>query len=371
MPRAEDAPQTPNRGSRPAEEEAMPSAEDEPGPEAEDAGKDEWRGMPLVSGWGGGESAAPGHAEEGGQGAGSTGRAAPASGVETVTLRRGHEVCLRFEVADSGIGIAEDVQERLFRRYSQADAGTARSYGGTGLGLAISKHLVELMGGRMGVRSAPGAGSTFWFTASLGRGPTPQPQLLLPAGAAVVVAREPGLRGALVACADALGLRAAAGSAVSDALAAAAKTATPISALVYALDAPRERQALPAAGGGCERGDPSAAAAGNLHDGVGSFLAEVDAVREAAAAAAAAGDGKGAAGELRAVLVCPTSLLGQAAAYRWRRCPRAPVLSPLSTSLSAPHRLPSFPRRVSTDCLPARCICVDLEANLTFNKGSR
>jgi CheY-like chemotaxis protein len=76
-------------------------------------------------------------------------------------------VMIRFEVIDTGIGIAPDVAARLFRVFEQADNSTTRKYGGTGLGLSITQKLAQLMGGDANVDSAPGQGSTFWFTVRL------------------------------------------------------------------------------------------------------------------------------------------------------------------------------------------------------------
>ena len=74
-------------------------------------------------------------------------------------------VALRFEVEDTGTGIAPEDRERIFYSFELGDSSMTRRHGGAGLGLAISKRLVEAMGGRMGVDSEPGAGSCFWFTA--------------------------------------------------------------------------------------------------------------------------------------------------------------------------------------------------------------
>eukprot|EP01035_Chromulina_nebulosa_P005104 gene5105-biopygen4292 len=121
------------------------------------------------------------------------------------------EVMLRFSVKDTGVGMTPEQLERLFQPFVQADASTSRRYGGTGLGLAISHHLVGLMGGRIGVESTAGQGSTFRFDARFGllpaQPPQPDPQAgMLKAAKLLVVDDNASARKILVSMARALEL---------------------------------------------------------------------------------------------------------------------------------------------------------------------
>ena len=104
-----------------------------------------------------------------------TGNALKFTGQGEISVRAGlvaetdTDVVVRFSVKDTGIGIPVEKQERVFQKFTQADASTTRRYGGTGLGLAISKRLVELMGGDIGLASEEGRGSEFWFTVRLAK----------------------------------------------------------------------------------------------------------------------------------------------------------------------------------------------------------
>jgi CheY-like chemotaxis protein len=111
----------------------------------------------------------------------------------TLASETAQDVCIRFAVVDTGIGIPTDIQDRLFQAFTQGDGSTTRKYGGTGLGLAICKRLVEMMGGTIGVESAPGQGSTFWFTARLAKRPDLPPR---------VYAGLAGLHGLRVICVE-------------------------------------------------------------------------------------------------------------------------------------------------------------------------
>jgi signal transduction histidine kinase len=86
----------------------------------------------------------------------------PSGGHVVISTER-HDDAVRVSVADEGMGIAPEAQRRVFERFYRADPNHTRAPAGTGLGLYICRELVERMGGRIGLRSQPGSGSTFWF----------------------------------------------------------------------------------------------------------------------------------------------------------------------------------------------------------------
>ncbi|WP_157269185.1 CHASE3 domain-containing protein [Azohydromonas aeria] len=109
---------------------------------------------------------------------------------------------LRFEVADTGIGIAPHLLDGLFQPFTQGHVGTQRRYGGTGLGLSIAKQLVELMGGRIGAHSTLGLGSTFWFELPLERAAAGDVQQPVYAAQPPTAALQPRLAGLHVLTVD-------------------------------------------------------------------------------------------------------------------------------------------------------------------------
>ena len=101
------------------------------------------------------------------------------------------QICLRFDVCDTGPGIAKEAQQRLFQPFAQVDQQLSRRHGGTGLGLAVSRELVQRMNGAMGVESSPGKGATFWFTAVFGASQQTAPVRSLGRRALVVIEDRP------------------------------------------------------------------------------------------------------------------------------------------------------------------------------------
>ncbi len=115
-------------------------------------------------------------------------------------IHDGDRVRLRFEVSDTGIGISEEALTRIFERFTQADETIIDRFGGTGLGLAIVKQIVELHGGKIGVESAVGKGSTFWFEIELKAQAKEPPQVQTKPGSIVVVGGDDEARALAKSC---------------------------------------------------------------------------------------------------------------------------------------------------------------------------
>ncbi|MBP6011783.1 MAG: response regulator [Alphaproteobacteria bacterium] len=122
-----------------------------------------------------------------------------AGGVRIVATPDSDPRFIRFEVVDSGIGISEEAQPKIFQEFTQADSSLARKYGGTGLGLAITQRLVKALGGTIGLSSQLGKGSRFWFTLPMKRAPGVETSESILTGARVLVLTAfPGLSEFLV-----------------------------------------------------------------------------------------------------------------------------------------------------------------------------
>ena len=166
---------------------------------------------------------------------------------------------VRFEVADTGIGIDPGDSARLFEPFEQADASTTRVYGGSGLGLAICRQLVELMEGEIGVTSRPDRGSRFWFTIPCRAvaAPPPEPDWELRDMRALVVSGHAAQRDAIVGLLEELALRVvgmADGALALDTLRSAARTTDPFRVVVVDVARRRDRPGqVPGRGAHCDR----------------------------------------------------------------------------------------------------------------------
>ena len=157
-------------------------------------------------------------------------------GLDEVPSGEGGERMLRYSVRDTGPGVAPAAHGRLFQPFTQGDSSTTREFGGSGLGLVISRQLAERMGGRVGLDTVDGAGSTFWVEIPAPLEPVdaarPPPEAALPRGLAVVLAMRPrATRDAVGDALRALGMRVSVGDSVEAAL-GLLDAATPPASLV-------------------------------------------------------------------------------------------------------------------------------------------